>query len=125
MRYLCITLGTIFVILGAIGLLIPLLPTTPFLLLAAALYISSSEKLYLWLINQRMLGPYIRIFMETKAIPLRGKIVSTTMMWCAMGYCIIIVQPLWLKITIAITAIGVTAYILSFKTLKSNKNQNG
>ena len=79
MKYLLIILGSLSLALGVIGIFLPVLPTTPFLLLSAALYVRSSEKLYQWLINQKYLGTYIRNFREHHAIPLRAKIISITM----------------------------------------------
>ena len=73
MKYLLIILGSICLMLGIIGIFLPLLPTTPFLLLAAALYFRSSERLYQWLIQQKHLVSYIRNFREFRAIPLRAK----------------------------------------------------
>ena len=62
-------------VLGLAGIFVPLLPTTPFLLLAAALWVRSSPRLYGWLVShRRRLGPYIRQFREHRAIPLRAKV---------------------------------------------------
>ena len=68
---------TISLALGILGIFLPLLPTTPFLLLTAALYFKGSFRLYNWLLNHRYFGPYIRNYRENKAIPLRAKIVSS------------------------------------------------
>lgn len=129
MKYIYILFGSIFVFLGVVGIFLPLLPTTPFLLLAAALYVRSSERLYSWLLHQRLLGPYLRNFMERKAIPLHAKIIAISMMWATMLYCIFFLIPLvWVKILMAAIACGVTIYILSFKTLRkatTTNNQNG
>lgn len=126
MRYVYIALGITFTILGVIGIMLPLLPTTPFLLLASALFIKSSEKLYSWLLNQRMLGPYLKNFMEKRAIPLRAKITSIALMWAAIIYSIILTAYTALHIILIITASGVTAYILFFRTLNNgNQNQKG
>ena len=126
MRYVYIALGITFTILGVIGIMLPLLPTTPFLLLASALFIKSSEKLYSWLLNQHMLGPYLKNFMEKRAIPLRAKITSIALMWAAIIYSIILTAYTALHIILIITASGVTAYILSFRTLNNgNQNQKG
>lgn len=98
---------------------LPLLPTTPFLLLTAALYFKGSPRLYNWLLNHRHFGPYIRNFRENKAIPLRAKIISLVLMWGTMLYCIFFLIPfLWVKILLGLIAAGVTYHILSFKTLK-------
>ena len=69
MKTLYIALGTLSLALGILGIFLPLLPTTPFLLLTAALYFKSSPRLYNWLLNQKHLGPYIRNFRENNAIP--------------------------------------------------------
>lgn len=121
MKYIYILFGSIFVFLGVVGIFLPLLPTTPFLLLAAALYVRSSERLYSWLLHQRLLGPYLRNFMERKAIPLHAKIIAISMMWATMLYCTFFLIPLvWVKILMTAIACGVTIYILSFKTLRKS-----
>ena len=119
MKYLLIILGSISLVLGVIGIFLPLLPTTPFLLLTAALYVRSSENLYQWLIHQKYLGTYIRNFREHKAIPLRAKIISVTMVWATLLYCAIgISKNLWLSILLLILATAISWHILSYKTLK-------
>ena len=119
MKYLLIILGSICLALGVIGIFLPLLPTTPFLLLSAALYVRSSDKLYQWLIHQKYLGEYIRNFREHKAIPLRAKITSITMVWITLTYCALaIADEVWLKAIFLVLAISVTWHILSYKTLK-------
>lgn len=119
MKTICIIIGTISLALGIIGIFLPLLPTTPFLLLTAALYFRGSPRLYQWLLNHKHLGPYIRNFRENKAIPLRAKIISLTLMWGTMLYCIFFLIPLvWVKVLMFLIAAGVTYHILSFKTLK-------
>ena len=119
MKTLCIVLGSISLALGIIGIFVPLLPTTPFLLLTAALYFKGSPRLYNWLLNHRHFGPIVRNFRENKAIPLRAKIISLTLMWGTMGYCILFLIPIcWVKVVMTLIAAGVTYHILSFKTLK-------
>ena len=119
MKTVCIILGTVSLTLGIIGIFLPLLPTTPFLLLTAALYFRGSPRLYQWLLNHKCLGPYIRSFRENKAIPLRAKIISLLLMWGTMVYCIFFLIPLTeIKTVLFLVAVGVTWHILSFKTLK-------
>ncbi len=121
MKYLYIALGSVSLALGVVGIFVPLLPTTPFLLLAAALYLKGSPRLYAWLLHQKYLGAYIRNFREHRAIPLRAKIVSVTLLWGTMLYCIFfVVSMIWLKILLLCIAVGVTYHILSFKTLRKN-----
>lgn len=119
MKILYIILGTLSLALGILGIFLPLLPTTPFLLLTATLYFKSSPRLYNWLISQKHLGPYILQFREHKAIPLRAKVVSVSLVWLTLSYCIFFVAPyIWLKIILFFLAIGISWHILSFKTLR-------
>lgn len=116
-RYLCITSGIVFLALGIIGIFIPLLPTTPFLLLSAALFFQGSPRLYQWLLNHKQLGPYIRNFREERSIPLRAKILSISLLWITCLHCIFFLLPAcWMKLLLGLIAIGVTCYLLSFKT---------
>ncbi len=119
MKYLLIILGSISLVLGVIGIFLPLLPTTPFLLLSATLYVRSSERLYQWLIHQKYLGSYIRNFREHRAIPLRAKILSTSMVWITLIYCATTVsEAIWVSILFIALAAGITWHIRSYKTLK-------
>ncbi|MCD8080176.1 MAG: YbaN family protein [Bacteroides sp.] len=119
MKVLYIILGTLSLALGVLGIFLPLLPTTPFLLLTAALYFRGSPRLYDWLMNHKYFGPYIRNFREHKAIPLRAKILSVSLLWLTICYSIFFVISLWwVKILLAGIAIGVTCHILSFRTLR-------
>ena len=119
MKILFATIGTISLILGVLGIFLPILPTTPFLLLTAALYCKASPKLYEWLLNNKHLGTYIKNFREHRSIPLRTKIISITLLWLTLLYCAIFATNiLWLKIIFIAIAIGVTIHILSYKTLK-------
>lgn len=119
MKIIFIISGSIALALGIMGIFMPLLPTTPFLLLAAALFFRSSPRLYEWLLNQKRLGPYIRNFREYKAIPLRAKIISVSMVWLTLLYCAYILhsQP-WLSTLMIALAIAITWHILSYKTLR-------
>lgn len=76
MKYLYASIGFVSVILGIIGIFLPVLPTTPFLLLAAAMFFRGSPRAYRWLMNHPRLGPYIKSFREDKSIPLRIKIIA-------------------------------------------------
>lgn len=119
MKAFYIFIGTLSLILGVIGIFLPLLPTTPFLLLTAAFYVRSSPRLYDWLLRQKHLGPYIRNFRENKAIPLKAKIISVSLVWITILYCVGFLLPYWwLKAIFLLIAAGTTYHILSFKTLK-------
>ncbi len=118
-KWLLIILGSFFVALGIIGIFIPLLPTTPFLLLASACYIRSSERLYNWLINNRFLGIYLRNYIENKAIPLKIKLITISILWLTIGYSIIFVIHVFLvKFILILIAIGVSIHIGIMRTYK-------
>lgn len=80
--------GIIFVLLGSIGIAVPVLPTTPFLLLAAFCFTKGSKKLHSWLINSPVFGKYIDDYMEGRGIPLHAKIISIAFVWVGIGYSI-------------------------------------
>lgn len=118
-RKLLIFVGSLSLGLGLLGIALPLLPTTPFLLLSATCYFHGSDKLYSWLMAHPKLGPYIRSFRDDKAIPLRAKVVSVSLVWLTLLYCIFfVVNPLWLKILLFLLAIAISWHILSFATRK-------
>ncbi len=118
-KWLLIIIGSFFVALGIIGIFIPLLPTTPFLLLASACYIRSSERLYNWLINNRLLGIYLKNYIENKAIPLKVKIITISILWLTIGYSIIFVIHVFLvKFILILIAIGVSIHIVCMRTYK-------
>lgn len=119
-KTLFVVLGALSLLLGLVGIFVPLLPTTPFLLLAAALWVRSSPRLYAWLLAHRRLGPYIRNFRENRAIPLRAKIYSVTLLWATLLYCIFFVveEWWWAQLALLAVAVGVTWHILSFATLR-------
>ena len=120
MKQLFVILGTIALGLGVLGIFVPLLPTTPLLLLAAALYFKSSPRLYEWLLNHPRLGEYICNFREYRAIPLRVKIISVSMVWLTIGFCIIKVvsEWWWAQVALFLLAAAITWHILSYATLK-------
>lgn len=120
MKIFLAILGGVAFVLGVVGIFVPLLPTTPFLLLAAALWVRSSQRLYEWLLTHRCFGEYIRNFRENNAIPLRAKVVSITLMWATMLYCIFVLLDgrWWAQVALLVVAVGVTWHILSFATLR-------
>ncbi len=121
MKLLLAFLGSVSLVLGIMGIFLPVLPTTPFLLLSAALYMRSSQRLYAWLMSHRHLGPYIRNFREHKALPLRVKIVSVTMVWATLLYCAFFVaREWWMTLVFIAIALGVSIHILSYRTLGRN-----
>jgi uncharacterized membrane protein YbaN (DUF454 family) len=118
-KWLLIVIGSISVGLGMLGVFLPLLPTTPFLLLAAACYIRSSEKFYNWLIYHKWFGSYIRNYHEGRGIPLKAKIMAISLIWLTIGFSAVFIVPVLIaKIVLFGIAIGVTMYLLKIKTLQ-------
>lgn len=114
-------MGSISLGLGILGIFLPLLPTTPFLLLTAALYFKGSPRLYQWLINHKRFGTYIRNYRENKAITLTTKIVSVALLWTTILICIFFVTDmLWVRLLLCAVLIGVTIHLLTFKTLRTS-----
>lgn len=118
-RSLLILAGSLFVGLGVLGIFLPLLPTTPFLLLAAACYARSSERFYNWLLSNRWFGVYISSYLEGKGLPLRVKALTISLLWITIGCsAAFAVQSLTIRIVLAVIAVGVTAHIGLIRTLK-------
>ena len=117
MKWLLTIFGCVSLGLGILGIFLPVLPTTPFLLLSAALFLRSHRGLYQWLMNHPKLGPYIKNFLEHKSIPLHVKIVSVTLVWLTLLNCAVFVAEHWaFRLMFILIAIGVTIHILSYKT---------
>jgi len=117
--------GSFFMGLGILGIFLPLLPTTPFLLIAAACYIRSSEKFYNWLINNKWLGNYIKNYIEGKGVPLKVKVLSISLLWITIGYSVVFVVRIFLiRVILILIAIGVTIHILSIRSLKQRKRDD-
>jgi len=116
---LWIVFGILAFCLGIIGVFIPFLPTTPFLLLAAGFFLKGSDRLYQWLINHKLFGKYIRNFREYKAIPIKTKIFAVSTLWATiLASVFFYTKSLTLKGLLIGIGIGVTIHILHYKTLK-------
>ena len=115
-------MGSFFTGLGILGIFLPLLPTTPFLLLAAACYIRSSERFYNWLMNNKWLGNYIKNYLEGKGVSLKSKVLFISLLWITIGYSVVFVVNIFLiRVILILIAIGVTIHLLSIRTLKKRR----
>jgi uncharacterized membrane protein YbaN (DUF454 family) len=113
-----ITCGSIFLALGIIGVFLPLLPTTPFLLLTAACYARSSKRLLRKLFSNRLVGKYIKDYQQKKGIRKSIKIYVLTLLWTTITLsAIFFTDALWIRIMLGCVAMGVTIHISRFKTL--------
>lgn len=110
-RLLLLITGTISVVLGVVGIFLPILPTTPFLLLAAACYVRSSNKFYTWLVSHPVLSKYILAYLDGQGIPRKAKYYTLLVMWLTMSISAFIV-PLWqVSVLLLCIGLGVSAYI--------------
>lgn len=117
-----VILGTMFLLLGALGLFLPVLPTTPFWLLTCWFYLRGSNRLYARVMRHPYFGGYMRGFLEEKAIPPHGKIVTVAVMWGSAISSFLFLDAHWaIDLLILVVAIGVTWYVLSFPTAKGRQ----
>ncbi|MDR1592966.1 MAG: YbaN family protein [Prevotellaceae bacterium] len=113
-----VTLGSIFLGLGILGIFLPLLPTTPFLLLTTICYAKSSRRLLKKLLANRLVGKYITEYQQNKGIRKSIKIYVLSLLWTTIMLSIIFfADAVWLKILLGCVAVGVTIHISTFKTL--------
>ena len=117
-------IGTIAVILAILGVFLPLLPTTPFLLLASACYVRGSTRMHRWLLANRLFGEYLRNIEEKRGIPLRAKIIALILLWASILFSVQTVKWLALKIMLLALASGVSIYLLRMKTLEENPERD-
>lgn len=118
-RGLLIAAGTLCVGLGVLGIFLPLLPTTPFLLLAAACYGRSSKRFYGWLMTNRWFGNYLSSHREKKGIPLKVKLSAISLLWMTILFsAAFVVDILFIRIILILIAVGVTVHILRIRTLR-------
>ena len=122
-RPFLITAGVISVALATVGIVVPLLPTTPFLLLAAACFARSSARLHHWLINHRLFGSYIRNYREHRAATWQTKVFTLILLWIAIGYSGLVVVNSWtIRAILLVVAVAVTVHVLSLSTLPKQRD---
>ena len=111
--------GTTTLVLGAVGVVLPVLPTTPFLLLALACYCRSSERMTHWMQNNKYFGKYIRRYKEGKGISLKTKIIAIAFLWITIGYSALFIIPIWIaQIILFVILVAVTLHIVRLPTYR-------
>ena len=121
MQWILIGSGIVFVALGVVGIFLPVMPTTIFLLLAAACFVRSSDRLHHWLQNHRVLGTYLRAVEGKSGMPRRAKITTLVVLWISiLCSAFIFVDRLWLQVLLLAIACGVSVFVLSRKTMDSD-----
>ncbi|WOH37087.1 YbaN family protein [Thalassotalea fonticola] len=116
-RFLYLAVGFGFVVLAIIGIALPVLPTTPFLLVAAACFAKSSKRCHKWLINNKLFGPIIHNWQKNRCIPKRAKSVAVFSILIFGGFSVLIAVPnIYGKLaTLTLLAIGLSV-VLNIKT---------
>ena len=113
-------LGSFFLFIGILGIILPLLPATPFLLLSSACYVRGSDRLHNWLMGNKYLGPYIVNIRDKRGMPVRAKIITVIVLWASLLISVFRVHSFVLKPLLFVVGIGVTTLILKLKTLESD-----
>jgi len=117
-KIILIIAGNISLALGIVGIFVPLLPTTPFLLLSATCFLRSSKRLYNWLTHHKLFGTYIRSYLKYRAISLKAKVLSILLLWIVISTTVFFfINLVWLRVLLVLIAVGVTVHILSLRTL--------
>lgn len=110
--------GSISVLLAIAGIFLPLVPTTPFLLLASACYLRGSKRLHAWLMRNRFLGQYIEGFQQGRGIPLRAKIITIALLWGSILFSIYKVDVIAVESLLFVIGVAISTLILRMKTFK-------
>ena len=116
-RLILVIAGTLFVAVGSVGIFLPLLPTVPFLLLAAACYARSSDTFHNWLMTNRWFGKEIKNYREGRGLPLKVKTFTISLLWITItSSALLFVSSFPWRIFLLVVAIGVTAHLLCLPT---------
>lgn len=123
LRWVLISCGWIFTLGGVAGIFLPLVPTVPLLLLAAACFARSSERFHTWLMEHNHLGPLVRDYLNGAGIPLRVKRTAIVMIWVSFSIStFLFAQAVWLRVLLIAMAATITVYLLILPTAPKEDN---
>ncbi|MEJ2243166.1 MAG: YbaN family protein [Candidatus Bathyarchaeota archaeon] len=118
-RSLFFIAGTITLALGAVGVVLPVLPTTPFLLISLACYVRSSERMSHWLLNNKYFGSYLRNYKEGKGVPMKTKLFAITVLWITIAFSAFVLVPIFaVQIILLVVATAVTVHLVRLPTYR-------
>lgn len=120
LRGVLLGIGWISVALGVLGIALPLLPTTPFLLLAAACFLRSSSEFHGWLLGHPYLGRYLEYYLGGQGMPFRAKVYTLAMLWSTMALSAWLVSNRWVSLILLITGLAVTMHMARLPTRKAS-----
>lgn len=115
-RILLLVAGVLMLVLGAVGVILPLLPTTPFVIVAAVCFSASSPRMYEFLLRSKFFGPYVDNYRNKTGVPRRIKIRSIVILWCFLALSAVLSGKWWVALLLAAIGTGVTLHILSLRT---------
>lgn len=118
-RVVLVGAGSLSVALAMLGVFLPVLPTTPFLLLAAACYLRSSTRLYAWLHANRLFGEHLRRYRAGEGLPLSLKIWTVAVLWISLlssAFFAVPVRLAWVRVLLVAVGLAVTAHLVLIKT---------
>lgn len=118
LKWVLIIAGSLSLGLGIVGIVLPVLPTTPLLLLAAFCYVRSSRRLYNWLLGHRIFGFYISNYINHKAVSRRARIAALILLWTTLTISFILVEIWYVRLILAVVGSAVSIHILSLKSIK-------
>lgn len=123
-KTLYVVAGTVSLAFGIVGIALPVLPTTPFLLLSAACYYKGSQRLHRWLLGNRLFGGYIRNYREGRGIPARAKIFTLAFLWTTISFSVLFaVNDLIVQVLLLAIAVGVSIHVIRLPNLKRTRDQ--
>lgn len=117
MKWILNLIGALAVLLAIAGIFLPLVPTTPFLLLASACFARGSTRMHRWLTTNRFFGRYLLDFENRRGLPLRGKLFIWLTLWISLGFGISRLNSLALQVLLGAIGLAVSVYVYRFPTL--------
>lgn len=124
LRGVLIVCGWLAIVCGVAGIFLPVVPTVPFLLLAAACFAKSSEVFHQWLLQHNHLGPLLNGYLNGTGIPLRAKMTSLAMIGTSVPASIIFfVNATWAKVVLVVIAVIICGYLLSLPTAPPDEQE--
>jgi uncharacterized membrane protein YbaN (DUF454 family) len=117
-RWVFISLGSLLVGVGVLGIFLPLLPSTVFFLMALGCYGKSSPSAYRWMTTNRLFGRHLRDYTEEKGATIATKVTSIATLWLGIGASEYFIDNLWVRLALTGVALAVTSHLLLLKTIR-------